>query len=82
MYAKTAPERGPHGITAFIVDAGTPGFSTAQKLDKLGMRGSDTCELIFEDCEVRAWIGWRADDDVCASKNARIVWRARAAGLF
>lgn len=59
MYAKTAPDQGPHGITAFIVEAGTPGFRTAQKLDKLGMRGSDTCELIFEDCEVRArvWVG-------------------------
>jgi isovaleryl-CoA dehydrogenase len=49
---QTAPDKGPHGITAFIVEAGTPGFRTAQKLDKLGMRGSDTCELIFEDCEV------------------------------
>jgi isovaleryl-CoA dehydrogenase len=49
---QTAPDKGPHGITAFIVEAGTPGFKTAQKLDKLGMRGSDTCELIFEDCEV------------------------------
>jgi alkylation response protein AidB-like acyl-CoA dehydrogenase len=59
VYAKTAPDQGPHGITAFIVEAGTPGFRTAQKLDKLGMRGSDTCELIFEDCEVRArvWVG-------------------------
>lgn len=53
MYAKTAPDKGPHGITAFIVEKGMKGFRTAQKLDKLGMRGSDTCELIFEDCEVR-----------------------------
>eukprot|EP00878_Enallax_costatus_P003346 GHUV01003554.1.p1 GENE.GHUV01003554.1~~GHUV01003554.1.p1 ORF type:complete len:439 (+),score=84.70 GHUV01003554.1:141-1457(+) len=52
VYAKTAPDRGPHGITAFIVEKGMKGFRTAQKLDKLGMRGSDTCELIFEDCEV------------------------------
>lgn len=52
VYAKTEPDKGPHGITAFIVEKGTPGFRTAQKLDKLGMRGSDTCELIFEDCEV------------------------------
>jgi alkylation response protein AidB-like acyl-CoA dehydrogenase len=52
VYAKTAPDRGPHGITAFIVENGMAGFRTAQKLDKLGMRGSDTCELIFEDCEV------------------------------
>lgn len=53
VYAKTAPDKGPHGITAFIVEKGMKGFRTAQKLDKLGMRGSDTCELIFEDCEVR-----------------------------
>ena len=52
IYAKTDPEAGPQGITAFIVEAGFKGFRTAQKLDKLGMRGSDTCELIFEDCEV------------------------------
>lgn len=52
VYAKTAPDKGPHGITAFIVEKGMTGFRTAQKLDKLGMRGSDTCELIFEDCEV------------------------------
>ena len=52
VYAKTAPEAGPRGITAFIVERGFPGFSTAQKLDKLGMRGSDTCELVFDSCEV------------------------------
>ena len=52
IYAKTDPAAGPKGISAFIVEAGTPGFSTAQKLDKLGMRGSNTCELIFTDCEV------------------------------
>ena len=52
VYAKTAPELGAKGITAFIVEKGFPGFSTAQKLDKLGMRGSDTCELVFVDCEV------------------------------
>jgi isovaleryl-CoA dehydrogenase len=52
VYAKTDPDAGPRGITAFIVEAGFKGFSTAQKLDKLGMRGSNTCELIFEDCEV------------------------------
>ncbi|HEX8908486.1 MAG TPA: isovaleryl-CoA dehydrogenase [Anaeromyxobacteraceae bacterium] len=52
VYAKTDPSAGPRGITAFIVEKGFPGYSTAQKLDKLGMRGSDTCELIFEDCEV------------------------------
>jgi isovaleryl-CoA dehydrogenase len=52
VYAKTDPEAGPRGITAFLVEKGMGGFSTAQKLDKLGMRGSDTCELLFEDCEV------------------------------
>lgn len=52
VYAKTDPEAGPRGITAFIVEKGMQGFSTAQKLDKLGMRGSDTCELVFEECEV------------------------------
>jgi isovaleryl-CoA dehydrogenase len=52
VYAKTDPEAGPRGMTAFLVEKDFPGYSTAQKLDKLGMRGSDTCELIFEDCEV------------------------------
>ena len=52
VYAKTDPAAGPRGITAFIVEKEFPGYSTAQKLDKLGMRGSDTCELLFEDCEV------------------------------
>ncbi|MCW2307221.1 isovaleryl-CoA dehydrogenase [Rhodobium gokarnense] len=52
VYAKTDPEAGPRGITAFLVEKDFAGFSTAQKLDKLGMRGSDTCELVFEDCEV------------------------------
>ena len=52
VYAKTQPGAGPKGITAFIVEKGYPGFSTAQKLDKLGMRGSNTCELVFADCEV------------------------------
>jgi isovaleryl-CoA dehydrogenase len=52
VYAKTDPEAGPRGITAFLIERGFKGFSTAQKLDKLGMRGSDTCELVFEDCEV------------------------------
>jgi len=54
VYAVTDPGTSPHGITAFIVEKEMSGFSTAQKLDKLGMRGSDTCELIFEDCEVPA----------------------------
>ncbi|MEM0923785.1 MAG: isovaleryl-CoA dehydrogenase [Pseudomonadota bacterium] len=52
VYAKTDPEAGPRGITAFLIERGMEGFSTAQKLDKLGMRGSDTCELVFEDCAV------------------------------
>jgi isovaleryl-CoA dehydrogenase len=54
IYAKTDPAAGPRGITAFLVEKGFPGFSTAQKLDKLGMRGSNTCELVFQDCEVPA----------------------------
>lgn len=52
IYAKTDMDAGPRGMTAFIVEEGFKGFSQAQKLDKLGMRGSDTCELIFQDCEV------------------------------
>ena len=54
VYAKTDPEAGSRGLSAFIVERGFPGFSTAQKLDKLGMRGSGTCELVFERCEVPA----------------------------
>jgi len=52
VYAKTDPAAGPRGITAFLIEKGMTGFSTHQKLDKLGMRGSDTCELVFTDCEV------------------------------
>lgn len=52
VYAKTAKDAGSKGITAFIVEKNFKGFSTAQKLDKLGMRGSNTCELVFQDCEV------------------------------
>ena len=52
VYAKTDPAAGPRGITAFLIEKGFRGFSTAQKLDKLGMRGSDTSELVFQDCEV------------------------------
>ncbi|OAX56124.1 isovaleryl-CoA dehydrogenase [Xanthomonas graminis] len=52
VYAKTDPAGGARGITAFLVEKGMPGFSTAQKLDKLGMRGSNTCELVFQDCAV------------------------------
>jgi isovaleryl-CoA dehydrogenase len=54
VYAKTDPSAGARGITAFIVEKSFKGFSTAQKLDKLGMRGSNTCELVFVDCEVPA----------------------------
>jgi isovaleryl-CoA dehydrogenase len=52
VYARTDPAPGPRGITAFLIEKGFKGFTTAQKLDKLGMRGSDTGELVFEDCEV------------------------------
>ncbi|EJM98908.1 isovaleryl-CoA dehydrogenase [Phyllobacterium sp. YR531] len=52
VYAKTDPAAGSRGMTAFLIEKGFKGFSTAQKLDKLGMRGSNTCELVFEDCEV------------------------------
>ena len=54
VYAKTEPQAGSRGISAFIVERDTPGFSHAQKLDKLGMRGSSTCELVFQDCRVPA----------------------------
>ena len=52
VYAKSDPEAGARGITAFLIEKGMKGFSTAQKLDKLGMRGSNTCELVFDDCYV------------------------------
>jgi isovaleryl-CoA dehydrogenase len=52
VYAKTSPEKKQHGITAFLVEKTYPGFSTSPKLDKLGMRGSPTCELVFQDCHV------------------------------
>lgn len=54
IYAKTDPDAGSKGITAFIIERDTPGFSRSPKLDKLGMRGSNTCELVFEDCVVPA----------------------------
>ena len=54
VYAKTDPAAGPRGITAFLVEKGTPGFSVSAKLDKMGMRGSDTAELVFQDCEIPA----------------------------
>jgi len=52
VYAKTDDAAGPRGVTAFLIERGMKGFSTAQKLDKLGMRGSNTCELVFDDCQV------------------------------
>ncbi len=52
VYAKTAPEKGAHGISAFIIEKDFPGFSVAQKLVKMGFRGSQTGELVFDDCEV------------------------------
>jgi isovaleryl-CoA dehydrogenase len=52
VYAKTDPAAGARGITAFIIEKSFKGYATAQKLDKLGMRGSNTCELVFQDCEV------------------------------
>ncbi len=54
IYARTEPEAGPRGITAFIVERDSDGFSRSSKLDKLGMRGSNTCELVFEECRVPA----------------------------
>src|SRR6266705_2570979 len=54
IYAKTTPDAGPRGITAFLIEKGMKGFTTAQKLDKMGMRGSPTAELVFTDCEVPA----------------------------
>ena len=54
VYAKTEPNAGPKGITAFLIEKGMTGFSVSKKLDKMGMRGSDTAELVFEDCEVPA----------------------------
>ena len=52
VYARTEPDAGPRGITAFLIERGFAGFSTSPKLDKMGMRGSDTAELVFQDCEV------------------------------
>src|SRR3954452_11203198 len=72
VYARTNPDPDARGITAFIIEDGFPGFSRAQKLDKLGMRGSDTCELVFEDCEVPA-------DNVLG--EVEDGWRILLAGL-
>ena len=54
VYARTEPQTKSRGITAFIIERGLPGFTTSPKMDKLGMRGSNTCELVFRDCEVSA----------------------------
>jgi len=54
IYAKTDPDAGSRGVSAFLVERGTPGYSTSQKLDKLGMRGSDTSEVLLNDCRVPA----------------------------
>jgi len=54
VYAKTDPDAGSHGVSAFLVERGTPGFSTPQKLDKLGMRGSDTSEVLLDECRIPA----------------------------
>jgi isovaleryl-CoA dehydrogenase len=54
VYARTDPDEGSHGLSAFIIERGAPGLSTPQKLDKLGMRGSDTSEVLFEDCRIPA----------------------------
>jgi isovaleryl-CoA dehydrogenase len=65
VYAKTAPEQESRGITAFLIEKGMKGFSVSQKLDKMGMRGSDTGELVFEDCEV-------PDDAVMGPENGGV----------
>lgn len=66
VYAKTNPDAGPHGITAFLVETKSKGFSVAQKLDKLGMRGSDTGELVFENCEV-------PEENILGRENAGVA---------
>ncbi len=66
VYAKTAPQAGAHGITAFIIERTFAGFSTSSKLDKLGMRGSNTCELVFQDCKV-------PHDHVLGEENAGVA---------
>ena len=79
VYAKSDPAAGSKGITAFIVEKGWEGFSTHQKLDKFGMRGSDTCELVFEDCFVpdgewsRLLCVWRAPT-ISSADVQRTCW--------
>ncbi len=67
VYAKTAPDQGPHGISAFIVEKDFPGFSVAQKLKKMGFRGSPTGELVFDNCEVPV------ENRVCAENDGVAV---------
>ena len=73
VYAKTGPGMGSKGITTFIVEKGFKGFSTHQKLDKVGMRGSDTCELVFEDCEVPD--GWSDALLLCIASAKHVLCR-------
>lgn len=88
VYAKTSQEKGSRGITAFIVEKGWEGFSTHQKLDKLGMRGSDTCELVFENCfvpegewdSVSCCISVSGSDWFCVSRERPWARRRRRKG--
>ncbi len=67
VYAKTDPAAGPQGITAFLIEKGFKGFTTARSWTKLGMRGSNTCELVFTDCEVYPTIMcWGGSMKACA----------------
>ena len=74
IYAKTDPDAGTRGVSAFLVERGTPGFSTPQKLDKLGMRGSDTSEVLLEDCRVpaRNLLAEEADPTGSLSTSSRL----------
>jgi len=82
VYAKTAPEKGPHGISAFVMSRDTPGFQVARSLDKMGMRGSPTGELAFHDCEVPAdqLIG-QENEGVAVMMSGLNVERAVLAGI-
>jgi isovaleryl-CoA dehydrogenase len=87
VYAKTDMAAGPKGITAFIIEKGMAGFSTAQKLDKLGMRGSDTCELIFDNCKVPyenvlGEEGWGAKILMSGLDYERVVLSAGPLGIM
>ena len=87
VYAKTDPEAGSKGITAFLIEKGMKGFSTHQKLDKLGMRGSDTCELVFEACEVPeenvlGAVGRGVNVLMCGLDYERVVLAAGPLGIM